>query len=258
MEETKLFNEEFNQIAKLWKRAIAGIADGFILLLPILVIIFVYFLIISGGNFANLPQVLKPDNIKAAIPLVEIILRLIPLAYFTYFIGRSGQTPGKKAMNVKVVNADGNIIGYKRAFFRSLIFLVYEFGNIGLLIFIISAIVAAVDKKKRSIHDRICETYVIGKEVEEAIERVRKEGKPRMSGPAIFSLVLSILCFTIPIFGQLICFYVAARVLHDIRQSEGLLKGKSLAITAIVISILYLIILVVLAVIMVFSSASTR
>lgn len=99
---------------------------------------------------------------------------------------------------------------------------------------------------------------VIGKEVEESIEKVRQEGKTRVSGPAVFSLILSIFCFVIPVIGQLICFYVAGRVLYDIKQSNGLLKGKPLAISAIVISVLYLVAFAVLFLVIIPSSAPPR
>jgi len=178
--------------------------------------------------------------------LLQTILTLVFLAYFTYFIGKTGQTPGKKVMGLKVVNAEGKVIGYGKAFLRYLLFIPYQLGNIGSIILIISAIMGAVDKKKRMLHDRLCKTFVIGKEKEEAIDRVVQEGKPRISGPAIFALVLSIFCIVIPVVGQFICFYVCGRVLYDIKQSKGLLKGKSLAIAGIVISVAYLIAFAVL------------
>src|SRR3989338_924352 len=100
---------------------------------------------------------------------------------------------------------------------------------------------AVVDKQRRTLHDRACKTFVIGKEREEAIEKVVQGGKPKIAGPAIFALLLSIFCIFIPIVGQVICFYVCGRVLYDIKQSKGLLKGKSLAIAGIIISTVILI-----------------
>lgn len=246
MEEAKLFQGEFKQIGKLWKRAVAYLADGFVLAVPTLVIVFGYFLIASKGNFVNLPEILQPGKTKIVIPL-QIILWVIYLSYFIYFVGKTGQTPGKKEMGLKVVNSDGSLIGYKKAFLRYLFFVIYGLGGIGQLLFIVSAIMAAVDKQKRTLHDRFCKTYVIGIEAEKSIEKIVQEGKPRLSGPAVFSLLLSIFCFVVPIVGQLICFYVCGRVLYDIKQSKGLLKGKSLAIAGIVVSIIYLIIYALLA-----------
>lgn len=245
MDQSKLFKSEFNQMGTLWKRGIAYIADGLVLLIPSLFVFFAYVFIISKGDFSNIAQLKQPENIKSAI-LLEMILGAIALAYFTYFIGKTGQTPGKKAMGLKVVNLNGEIIGYKRAFLRYLFFVLYGLVNIGGIIFIVSIIMAVADKQRRSLHDRVCKTFVVGKGQEEAVEKVIQEGKPRIAGAAIFALFLSIFCICVPIIGQLICFYVALRVLHDIKQSKGLLKGKSLAVTSIIISAALLIAFVVL------------
>jgi len=245
MEESKLFQGEFTQTGKLWKRTIAYIADGFVLLLPTLVVLFVYFFIISGGNFSSLPQIFENESIKKIIPL-QIILWFIILSYFTYFIGKTGQTPGKKIMGVKVVDVEGNIIGYKKAFVRSLFYILYGLENIGFLVLIISAIIGRTDKYRRMLHDRACKTFVISKEVEEAIEKIRQEGKPRLAGASIFALILSIVAFVVPVIGQIICFYVCGRVLYDIKQSNGLLRGKSLAMAGLIISVVYLIAFAVL------------
>jgi uncharacterized RDD family membrane protein YckC len=246
MEETKLFQGEFNQIGKLWKRGVAYLIDGFVVMLPTLVIMFIYFLIISRGSFGDIFKSLQAGNTKQFIPL-QLILWVLYLLYFVYFIGKTGQTPGKKEMGLKVVNSEGNIIGYKKAFFRYLCFILYGIGVVGNLIFIVSAIMGGVDKQKRTLHDRICKTFVVGRERERSIEKVIQNGKPRIAGPSIFALVLSIFCIFIPIVGQLICFYVCGRVLYDIKQSKGLLKGKTLAIAGIIVSIIYLIFYALLA-----------
>jgi len=240
MEEIKLFQGEFNQIGKLWKRAIAYIADGLVLAVPTIIIVFAYFFILGKGSFPTAEQFKSLENIKSVI-LLQVILFGIFLSYFTYFVGKKGQTPGKKAMGLKVVNSNGEVIGYKRAFLRYFFFVVYQLGNIGGVIFVISFIMAAIDKQKRTLHDRICKTFVVGTEREEAIEKVVQEGKSRIAGASIFGFLLSIFCIVIPIVGQAICFYVCGRVLYDIKKSNGLLKGKTLAIAGIAISIIYLI-----------------
>jgi uncharacterized RDD family membrane protein YckC len=240
MAEVRLFQGEFTQIGRLWKRAVAYIADAFILLLPTLIILLGYFFIVCGGNFEHILQKPKPEQTKAAIGL-QVILWVLYLSYFTYFIGKSGQSPGKKSMGLKVVNSDGEVIGYGKAFIRYLFFILYCLGKIGGLIFIVSAVMAILDKQRRTLHDRVCKTFVVGTEAEPAIAKIRQEGKQRFSGPAIFGLLLSIFCIVIPIIGQLICFYVCGRALYDIKQSNGLLKGKSLAIAGIIISVVLLI-----------------
>jgi len=241
MEENKIYHGEFNQIGKLWKRFIAYMVDGFILAVPALIIFFGFSFIFGSEAFSSFKE---PENIKLGI-LIQIIApailaSAISLIYFTYFIGKTGQSPGKKSMGLKVVNSDGSVLGYKRAFFRYLFFILYELPIIGAIISIISLIMAVIDRERRTLHDRICKTFVVGKKEEDAIKKVVEEGKPRIAGASIFALFLSIFCIVIPVLGQLVCFYVCGRVLYDIKQSKGLLKGKSLAISGIIISIGYL------------------
>ena len=87
--------------AGFWKRFGAGWIDGFVLLLPL---IFLMWLQSVSRNWA--------------------FLTLIPLTFFfygyeIYFHGRWGQTIGKRSQNIKVVSLDGSSITWKQAFLRS-------------------------------------------------------------------------------------------------------------------------------------------
>jgi uncharacterized RDD family membrane protein YckC len=76
-------------------------------------------------------------------------------AYFTYFIGKDGQTPGKKLCKIRVVNADGSQVSYAKAAGR---FFGYILSGI---ILCIGFLMAAWDDEKRALHDRLCDTRVI-------------------------------------------------------------------------------------------------
>jgi uncharacterized RDD family membrane protein YckC len=71
------------------------------------------------------------------VGIVEIILRLLlggagivlsflfSFGYYTYFHGRTGQTPGDAALGIRVVDINtGAVIGYGRAFGRCLVSIV--------------------------------------------------------------------------------------------------------------------------------------
>ena len=75
--------------------------------------------------------------------------------YFIYFIGNSGQTPGKKMCKIRVVGADGSPVGYGKATGR---FFGYFLSSI---ILGIGFLMAAWDDEKRALHDRLCNTRVI-------------------------------------------------------------------------------------------------
>jgi uncharacterized RDD family membrane protein YckC len=76
-------------------------------------------------------------------------------AYFIYFIGKDGQTPGKKLCKIKVVNADGTQVTYGKATGRFFGYLLSS------LICGIGFLMAGWDDEKRALHDRLCDTRVI-------------------------------------------------------------------------------------------------
>jgi len=76
-------------------------------------------------------------------------------AYFIYFIGKDGQTPGKKLCKIRVVSADGSQVSYGAATGR---FFGYMLSGI---ILCIGFLMAAWDSEHRALHDRLCNTRVI-------------------------------------------------------------------------------------------------
>jgi len=81
----------------------------------------------------------------------------VQIGYATWFGGRFGATPGKMAVGLKIVTANGEDIDYKLALWRVLA----EFLS-GLTLGI-GYIIAAFDDEKRTLHDRIVHTRVIQK-----------------------------------------------------------------------------------------------
>jgi uncharacterized RDD family membrane protein YckC len=81
----------------------------------------------------------------------------LEIMYNTIFVGAMGATPGKMALKVRVVNADGSKVSYGKAFGRA----VAEY--VSILTLLIGYIMVAFDDEKRALHDRICGTRVIKK-----------------------------------------------------------------------------------------------
>jgi len=77
------------------------------------------------------------------------------MAYFIYFHGATGRTPGKMLLNLQVVTTDGAPIGFGIAFLRSVGYIVSG------LIFGLGYIWAAFDRRKQAWHDKIAGTVVI-------------------------------------------------------------------------------------------------
>lgn len=80
---------------------------------------------------------------------------LIMAGYFIVLEGGSGQTVGKKALNIRVLTADGDSIGYLKAFAR------YIGRIISAVILGIGFIMIAFDGEKRALHDRMIDSRVM-------------------------------------------------------------------------------------------------
>ena len=99
------------------------------------------------------------NNRLAGVIIIQIAAAgigfAVRAAYFIYFIGKDGQTPGKKLCKIRVVNADGSPVGYAKATGRFFGYL------LSTLILCIGFLMAAWDDEKRALHDRLCNTRVI-------------------------------------------------------------------------------------------------
>jgi len=80
---------------------------------------------------------------------------LINAAYFTYFHGTTGQTPGKRMLGLKVVQIDGQPMATGIAFLR---WVGYIISKIPLFL---GFLWAAFDDRKQGWHDKIAGTCVI-------------------------------------------------------------------------------------------------
>lgn len=88
--------------------------------------------------------------------LVHFFSYVVSFAYYIFFTGYCGQTPGKMALRIKVIRTDGAPIGYGRAAFREV-----PAKFLSGIIFGIGYLMVAFDEKKRGLHDRMADTYVI-------------------------------------------------------------------------------------------------
>lgn len=80
---------------------------------------------------------------------------LLNAAYFIYFHGATGQTPGKRMLGLRVVRADGEDMTFGTAFLRWVGYIISK------LPFFLGFIWVAFDGRKQGWHDKIAGTYVI-------------------------------------------------------------------------------------------------
>jgi uncharacterized RDD family membrane protein YckC len=80
---------------------------------------------------------------------------LLNMAYFTWFHGTTGQTPGKRLMGLRVVRDTGEAISFGTAFLRWVGYL------ISFLPLCMGFLWAGADRRKQAWHDKIAGTVVI-------------------------------------------------------------------------------------------------
>ena len=78
-----------------------------------------------------------------------------PVFYYVYLHGAYGQTFGKMALRIKVVNEDGSPLDYRKAFLRWLGYFLCD------LTLDLGYLWAAFDLRKQGLHDKVCKTIVV-------------------------------------------------------------------------------------------------
>jgi len=90
------------------------------------------------------------------LPFTIFVVWLSGLLYYWLFIGLKGQTLGKMAVGIKVVNAQGDIPGLGVAALREIL------GKlISGIVLCLGFLWIAFDDKKQGWHDKIASTYVV-------------------------------------------------------------------------------------------------
>ncbi len=78
-----------------------------------------------------------------------------PVFYYVYLHGACGQTFGKMALKIRVLNADGSPLDFRKAFLRYLAYFLCD------LTLDLGYIWAAFDPRKQGLHDKVCRTIVV-------------------------------------------------------------------------------------------------
>jgi len=151
------------QFAGFWRRFVAYMIDGFIIgvvfIVLMIVAVLAYFAgAMSGDSGAFIARITDPEQIALFTLWTWAFSLFMNIAYFTYFHGSTGRTPGKMLLGMQVVSADGTPISYGIAFLRSVGYLISG------LVFCLGYIWIGFDKKKQGWHDKIAGTVVIIRE----------------------------------------------------------------------------------------------
>ena len=88
--------------------------------------------------------------------VIVLVMLLFSVFFFTgKWVQKTGQTPGKLLMRIKLVNADGTPLTYGKMFLR---YFGYILSGVGASL---GFIWIGIDQKRRGWHDLIAKTYVI-------------------------------------------------------------------------------------------------
>lgn len=143
---------------RLRERALAFVTDIFMIGIPITLFIMIVFghneMMHSAGG---VDVIMDPESARshAPNPVASLLQMVLYLCAFVLFWRTSGQTPGKKMMRIKVVDA----VTFERASWLQLI--VRFFGYFLSFITLIGFFTGLFRKDRRALHDLISRTAVI-------------------------------------------------------------------------------------------------
>lgn len=143
--------------AGFWVRAAARVID----LLVILAVFNVFYLLDRYGSEAGMwagggfEESFAADRFSADQVMRGVFYLGFPVFYSVYLHGTCGQTFGKMALRIRVLNEDGSPIGFRKAMARWFGYLLCD------LTLYFGYFWAAFDARKQGLHDRICRTIVV-------------------------------------------------------------------------------------------------
>jgi uncharacterized RDD family membrane protein YckC len=143
-----------------WRRFCAKFIDGIIMgVVGIPVNMVLSLMLLGSANYFS-PQLdpNSPESLGAFVMFQGLSVLLntgLGVAYCLFFVRRYQATPGKMAMGLKLLRADGSNLTVGRIIGR------YFAEMISYIILLIGYIMAGFDQEKKALHDIICDTRVI-------------------------------------------------------------------------------------------------
>ena len=131
-----------------WSRLVALVIDEIIMIVAAVLCLIAIVVVITGQSFGV--------TFFVGIFLSFAILLAVLMSYWIVFTAIWGQTLGKMALGIKVVNREGRPPGLWKAFLREVVGKILS----GLPI-CMGYIWVAFDREKRGWHDHIAGTYVV-------------------------------------------------------------------------------------------------
>jgi uncharacterized RDD family membrane protein YckC len=145
-----------NRKAGRGKRIGAALLDGLVNLIWVLPVIW------GATMAADVRHGLKPAAPMVGVVLLGLILLIGIFVVNCMMIHRSGQTIGKRALDIAIVRTDGNRVGLARYIFLRVapIILISLIPLVGRLINLVDPLLI-FGKERRCLHDLIADTIVV-------------------------------------------------------------------------------------------------
>lgn len=152
------FSTGHHPFAGFWSRAAARVIDLLIIIAAFNLIYLADRLGADAGLWTGM-GVGEGSWTEAGISMANVFRGLFfltfPVFYYVYLHATYGQTFGKMALKIKVVNEDGTPLDYRKSFLRWLGYFLCD------LTFYIGYLWAAFDPRKQGLHDKVCKTVVV-------------------------------------------------------------------------------------------------
>ena len=145
------YSSRDTEYAGFWVRLAAYVIDSIIVFFGLL-----FVRLFLSGIMSVLSDTWIGGNILFHYTLKDILLFGFQVLYFILCTYLTGTTLGKRAMNLRVVSADGQKLTILNVVYRETIGRFLCSLSVG-----IGYIIAGVDREKRGLHDILCDTRVI-------------------------------------------------------------------------------------------------
>ncbi|HPH29811.1 MAG TPA: RDD family protein [Pseudomonadota bacterium] len=146
--------------AGFFRRAAAAVID-ILLIFPVLAVLGILLCVVLGQPIPRLAE-LSPDLLLASLldgnlagEALLVLGTIITLLYFFIFHATRGQTPGKQALGLLVVDVYGEKPGLAKSLFRTVGY------ALSALPFSLGLLWIGFDREKRALHDWVAGTYVV-------------------------------------------------------------------------------------------------
>ena len=169
-----------HHFAGFWSRAAARVIDLLIIIAAFNLIYLADRLGADAGLWTGM-GLGEGSSAGAGLSMANVLRGLFfltfPVFYYVYLHAMYGQTFGKMALKIKVVNEDGTPLDYRKAFLRWLGYFLCD------LTFYIGYLWAAFDPRKQGLHDKVCKTVVVRTDVPFPLREAEEPEAPTEGPP---------------------------------------------------------------------------